>query len=128
MHHLSARKYSPKHWHRVAALTCECGSKDFAIGKYIGPSGQIKHPWHCTVCNKRTNIYEPKHDHLIFTAVFDETEINQCEVCGKNGAEWHHWAPRAFFGDECERWPQGLLCQYCHSKWHQIVTPLDMPA
>jgi hypothetical protein len=121
----SPKHYTPKHMGRMRGVACKhCGSVDsFSIGKFIGPAGQIKHPYYCTRCHKRTTIYEPSHDHLIYTAVFDTSEINECEVCGKEGAEWHHWAPRDLFGDLCERWPQGLLCQYCHSQWHQIVTP-----
>ena len=50
-------------------------------------------------------------------------EKPQCEVCGAKGAERHHWAPWALFGDEAERWPQSMLCVPCHLRWHQIVTP-----
>ena len=54
-----------------------------------------------------------------------ETEWKRpsCEVCGTEGAENHHWAPSALFGSESERWPQSYLCQPCHARWHQVVTP-----
>lgn len=46
-----------------------------------------------------------------------------CEVCGKKGAEIHHWAPRGLFGDEADDWPVSLLCRECHMKWHnRIIT------
>lgn len=47
----------------------------------------------------------------------------KCEVCGADGAQRHHWAPYALFGGESEKWPQSYLCQPCHTRWHQIVTP-----
>jgi hypothetical protein len=37
--------------------------------------------------------------------------------------ELHHLAPRAFFGDECDRWPTAWLCRPCHDRWHTLVTP-----
>lgn len=121
----SPKKYQPKHAYKIARLACnyceEVGR--FSVGKFLDPSGQIKYPWYCTACYKRTVLFEPKHEHLVYTAVFDTAELNQCEVCGKDGAEGHHWAPRKLFGNECERWPMGFLCQYCHARWHQIVTP-----
>ena len=46
-----------------------------------------------------------------------------CVVCGKIGAENHHWAPRYLFGDECDSWPQSDLCRGCHQRWHDLVTP-----
>ncbi len=120
---MPAHEYQPKHFYKMRATTCCCGENAFSVGKFIGPSGQIKYPWYCMACKRRSSISEPKHEHLIYTHVFDDSEINQCEVCGKQGAEWHHWAPRDLFKDECEKWPMGLLCQPCHAHWHQIVTP-----
>jgi hypothetical protein len=37
--------------------------------------------------------------------------------------QFHHLAPRAFFGDECDQWPTGWLCVGCHARWHAKVTP-----
>ena len=35
-------------------------------------------------------------------------ETPPCERCGStDGTEWHHWAPRSVFGDECNEWPTG---------------------
>lgn len=47
----------------------------------------------------------------------------RCARCGNRGAELHHWAPRALFGDECNNWPQDYLCSECHAAWHKVVTP-----
>jgi hypothetical protein len=44
--------------------------------------------------------------------------------CGQLAqCEEHHWAPRAFFGDECDQWPTAWLCRRCHERWHTRVTP-----
>ena len=46
----------------------------------------------------------------------------QCPVCGEARAlENHHLAPREFFGDECERWPQVEICGECHERWHRLM-------
>jgi hypothetical protein len=46
-----------------------------------------------------------------------------CAVCGAVGAANHHFAPRFLFGDECEKWAQDYLCEKCHARWHNLVTP-----
>jgi hypothetical protein len=46
-----------------------------------------------------------------------------CSVCGTVGAALHHFAPRYIFKDECEKWAKGYLCESCHKKWHDLVTP-----
>ena len=46
-----------------------------------------------------------------------------CVVCGHIGAANHHFAPRHLFGDECEIWTQAYLCETCHKRWHDLVTP-----
>lgn len=52
------------------------------------------------------------------------TKDRECDACGEvTSVQEHHWAPRHLFGDECESWPKGWLCQPCHTRWHQVVTP-----
>jgi hypothetical protein len=48
-----------------------------------------------------------------------------CERCGsQDGSEYHHWAPRAIFGEqEAGLWPGAYLCRRCHMAWHELVTP-----
>ena len=44
--------------------------------------------------------------------------------CARRGAEEHHWAPRAIFGEEAAKtWPTDFLCKPCHDEWHRKVTP-----
>lgn len=43
-----------------------------------------------------------------------------CPICECVAVlERHHLAPRALFGDECERWPKIDICHACHKRWHQ---------
>jgi hypothetical protein len=118
------RPYQFKHAYRFREMACpDCGQKQWGVGKLIGPSGQAKYPWYCRGCCHRTSIYEPKHDRLIFTRVFLDNGENQCEQCGRMGAELHHFMPQALSPDDCDLWPQAYFCQACHAKWHQVVTP-----
>lgn len=47
-----------------------------------------------------------------------------CEVrdCDEVGSEDHHWAPRKYWGDECEKWPRSNLCRKHHMEWHSMLT------
>jgi len=56
----------------------------------------------------------------------DYSQDTACIICGKPGAEIHHWAPQALkdqFGDEWTSWPTTTLCREHHQQWHRIVTP-----
>ena len=48
---------------------------------------------------------------------------DRCAVCGARDVEDHHWAPRAIFGADAEKWPHDKLCSDCHKRWHLMVTP-----
>jgi hypothetical protein len=116
-------KWKPRHSHKFTGKHCECGSTGWAICRYITSAGHTRHAWFCKQCDKRSNIYEPNHPHLLYVKVFDESETTACEKCGRLGAEEHHWMPRHLSPDECDKWPTGFLCQGCHSVWHDTVTP-----
>lgn len=55
--------------------------------------------------------------------ILEEKPKSVCEVCQELGAELHHWAPRALFGELCSLWPKSWLCRRCHELWHNKVTP-----
>ena len=58
----------------------------------------------------------------IRTVVINESP--RCVKCGTRGAELHHWAPQAIFGQpEADGWPKDYLCLSCHQTWHRKVTP-----
>ena len=61
---------------------------------------------------------------LSLVRVVEVLEAPRCAKCGARGAERHHWAPRAIFGqDAAETWPKDFLCLACHEEWHRLVTP-----
>lgn len=37
--------------------------------------------------------------------------------------QFHHLAPKKFFGDEADEWPTAWLCTRCHARWHTLTTP-----
>ena len=94
--------------------------------------------WVCQICGQSVShkVVCDGKGHWIpkdFMASIDNTKLpvhrpthvrlRRCAVCGADGAELHHFAPRAFFGKECERWPKAYLCRTCHRCWHELVTP-----
>lgn len=64
-------------------------------------------------------------DHWELETKSDRRGPERCEVCSARGVELHHWAPREWFADECEKWPTGYLCPPCHRYWH---TKADLAA
>ena len=67
------------------------------------------------------------------TLVEDNVSTDPCARCGAtDGVEYHHWAPRALFGErEATRWPGAYLCRSCHGRWHRTMNaerPPDIPA
>lgn len=54
-----------------------------------------------------------------------ERTYRKCEgPCGQLAiCQFHHIAPRKFFGDACDDWPTFWLCVACHAEWHSRVTP-----
>ncbi len=102
-------------------------SKCWFIGFYTDAGGAPKYPFVCFNCGHRTQ-------HFVKRKIVQNSGIEPkildpkippyfCEVCNSEGAQNHHWAPWALFGNEANSWPQSYLCQTCHQKWHNIVTP-----
>jgi len=98
-----------------------CGQMAWKLGKTINRGGQEIYPYFCAACGKKIALYESKNDvmqhGLAFVVLSLPTDANVCQRCGHYGAELHHWAPSAIFGD-ADKWPTGYLCQPCHSRWH----------
>lgn len=120
---------------------CEkCGSGNMKVGWTCTASGSTVFPWYCEDCNfvfakyvkkevaEKLNA-DPQYGELKLVKTrtqkyFERTgqEIN-CEVCGLNEGELHHWAPQYLFGSDADLWPMSYLCRACHKKWHDLVTP-----
>lgn len=116
-------------WIEQRKTTCQkCGAIDWRIDCVENKAGHKTHPLICKQCGYKTCVYVPKNiveTHAISVGVQLSYETPKdartCDVCGEVGAEEHHWAPRYLFGDDCEKWPKGFLCQKCHSLWHKVM-------
>jgi hypothetical protein len=47
--------------------------------------------------------------------------------CETLNVETHHWAPRAVFGPDSDRWPTSPLCPRHHQEWHRRVNAATEP-
>jgi uncharacterized protein YlaI len=125
----------------------ECKSTNIAIGEARNIRGHVIHPYYCADCGEVLMQYASKAAARAFgltsrralKRVYTVTERrlaagdldaskfdhnHPCEVCGSTGdTQVHHWAPAHLFGEESGLWPTGYLCQACHTRWHQLVTP-----
>ena len=107
----------------------KCDALDWKVGRMVDSGGGIRYPYFCGGCGTRTQLYQKKKQAISAWAMDGRTEIKterplpECEVCGEVGAQRHHWAPQYLFGLEADKWPMGYLCQSCHQKWHNLVTP-----
>lgn len=123
---------------------CACGSREVVVGRAQNIAGETIYPQVCAACGDVKSQYvrasvaaqfERKNGPLpevqtrtrakpeVFARAVRARNSRKCEVCGTGGAQVHHWAPRHLFGEEAFNWPTSLLCQTCHTRWHQIVTP-----
>ena len=123
----------------------ECGSAEFFIGEGRNARDAVIYPHVCKRCGWVSDQYASRAQANAYIAEFGplvrvQTKSERmrvagkagptpamtkpCEVCGAIGdSQEHHWAPWFLFGPEAERWPTSWLCQPCHTRWHQVVTP-----
>ncbi len=98
----------------------ECSAHKWEVRKFKNQGGSITYPYVCGNCGLKTQLCENKK--VAEKMLTSEVEIqpiykrHNCEVCGNDGAENHHWAPYHLFGSECERWPTSYLCVECHRR------------
>jgi hypothetical protein len=123
-----------------------CGLSPMAIGITQNRAGATVYPFFCDGCGEVTQQYASRaasaeyalHGPLrevmtktarkvalgLAPAEIEKRIMPPCEVCGSTDKiEEHHWAPWHLFGEEAEKWPKSYLCQPCHVRWHQTVTP-----
>jgi hypothetical protein len=96
-------------------------------------SGGFHYCWQCSSCrrmhvaNGRTWISASIVSQFLTPEQIDALPIISadepvnCVKCGSLGAELHHWAPRAIFGNEADQWPTDYLCLPCHRLWHDTI-------
>lgn len=115
-----------------------CGTvTHWILYRYIRQDESHAYYWACSKCNRQNpdqsrQIWIPNElvesrldaDTLEALPMRRYSMCQRCAVCGKRGAQLHHWSPRAIFGrDEAEQWPQDWLCKEHHDEWHIKVTP-----
>ena len=111
----------------------KCNSLSFVrLVRDITSNGISQIYWQCQVHHggihsPRKNIKHEKVKSLEIVienlpVINNNSEFFVCKKCGAIGAANHHWSPKHLFED-AEDWPQDYLCNECHDKWHNIVTP-----
>lgn len=93
-----------------------CGfEKQWLVGKAKNSGGHNVCVFYCGHCSHRTTHFvackSAKDAGIEPEEIRTNWKLPDCEVCGKKGAENHHWAPYALFGCESEKWPRSYLCQ-----------------
>lgn len=125
--HVTIREYySCAHEHPLTMgylLTRNGIAQFFTVCSYCGdPQGRLMSKAAAVAWGRQHGIRTAKcfQDNQL------ETAPETCERCGEQtyNIHVHHWAPRHLFGwEEANKWPTSKLCQPCHTRWHQIVTP-----
>lgn len=116
----------------------KCGHKQNVKLRYqITVNDQCQFFWYCTSCKCRTpdgaflpkgliNKFKMPEKFWTVGLLKDNRHDVACVVCGKKGAELHHFAPQSlkeYFGENWCKWPTAYLCVMCHRLWHSAVTP-----
>ena len=106
-----------------------CGG-DIVIYRQINGNGAQVIVARCCKCDRipnRKQPFLPKAEYPNwekYPLYQDNTQYSDpCVVigCGRRDTEYHHWAPRALFGEDAELYPGAYLCQFHHDHWHEIT-------
>jgi len=111
------------------------------LRRVLNAGGATMIAWRCLECNcwAANPVAWIKHDtvkqiigptrSIDEIPVFEDYRI-MCDICGKPGAQLHHFFPQTFarHAEVFSDWPQWCrfhanLCQYHHDLWHDLVTP-----
>lgn len=96
---------------------------------FVNHAGNRSAAWGCERCGGGTagRFYSvrglPEEEVARLPVIDRRTVEDECERCGKLGAEAHHWAPTHIWGSEASDWPISRLCKECHDLWHRVMTP-----
>lgn len=106
----------------------KCPSAVGYLARYIQANGHVAIRWVCRRCEDYGTAGDLPRDLLAAHGIglyelpirvnhYDPDYGDECCLCGRKPAEWHHWAPVAIFPD----WPWNLgvyLCADHHREWH----------
>lgn len=120
----------------------QCGNTDdVLLRRVLNAGGAAMIAWRCTGCDcwALSPVSWLKHEtvrkiigcnHNIDHIPIIEDYRLQCDVCGKYGAQLHHFMPQSLanHGEVAPSWYRWCtfsanLCQYHHDLWHDLVTP-----
>lgn len=102
---------------------------------HVFANGSQNFTWECVSCGRKAPTGGPiyidsdivrqhlTNEEIKSLPIIMPPLVDRCAHCGQRATEEHHWAPRAIFGPEADRWPTDRLCKTCHDLWHQMVTP-----
>ena len=121
---------------------CQSCNMPMLLRKQIAGNGVKQVGWYCDACDtwERPVHWLPHSDVAQYLEAYQATIDNiptirdyrdvPCAVCGKIGAEMHHWMPQKLnthpdIKEEWSAWQslQVPLCKYHHDLWHDLVTP-----
>lgn len=116
-------------------------TKYVKLRRVLNAGGATMIAWRCLDCNCWADnpVVWIKHDAAqdIIGSFYSLEDIPvqedfriACDICGKPGAQLHHFFPQTFarHAEVFNDWPQWCkfsanLCQYHHDLWHDLVTP-----
>jgi len=116
-------------------LECQCprcfAEWPWKIRRFANRAGHLTFPYVCNECGYKSSVLERKATVMQWIQYYGLTvedvpilpsssDVPVCEVCGKEGAELHHYAPQHLF-DNADDWPTGYLCLEHHREWHQKI-------
>ena len=105
-----------------------CGFGEFTTVRRRAADGHIQAFRRCDQCglNWDGKFVPQEKINFEFLIWVEPLEPNICGHCGKPYAQAHHYMPRSIAkknGLNAEEWPIEDLCDECHGKWHNAVTP-----
>jgi hypothetical protein len=113
-------------------LRCGCYDADVELVIVVCGNSVNQFKFVCQGCGAKSgpvshrSLPEPWRELATIIQINERIPTPPCERCGSDDdTQYHHMAPRELFPD-AEEWPGVYLCQPCHTRYHQIMTPADL--
>ena len=120
---------------RLPQRCCYCGGTSAQLMRQIFHNGSQNIVYVCDECGRhmdRLRVYWPKSiltGNIEDLPVLTDKRDDQCcavEGCVSRDVEWHHWAPKEFWGRDADHWPTVYLCRYHHRMWHDVMSGIKL--